>query len=302
MCTKNGAHFLREQLDSLWAQTYQNWTLWVSDDDSDDDTLRILDAYLAKWGREKLIIRKGPNKGFCANFLSLACDSGIRSDFYAFCDQDDVWLPNKLEVAVTHILGNQNFSGKAIPYLYCGRTTYTSSRLTVIGSSPLFTFPAQFRNALVQSIAGGNTMVFNAQAKLALEKTGLVDVPSHDWWLYILISGFGGRTYYDKKSYILYRQHENSIVGANKSLGAKWRRLFGLLIGRFRSWNDRNIQALSKVEFDLTLENQQVFHLFKILRNARLRDRIRLMEVCGLYRQNLSGTISLYVAMLIKKI
>jgi hypothetical protein len=72
MGTKNGERFLPEQLDSLQAQTHQNWVLIASDDGSADDTLRILKAYQAKWPAGKLIIKEGPNKGFCINFLSMA--------------------------------------------------------------------------------------------------------------------------------------------------------------------------------------------------------------------------------------
>ena len=90
MGTMNGARFLPEQLDSLAAQTHQNWVLIASDDGSTDDTLGILKAYQAKWPTGKLIIKEGPKQGFCVNFLSMACDPSIQADYYAFCDQDDV--------------------------------------------------------------------------------------------------------------------------------------------------------------------------------------------------------------------
>ena len=80
MGTMNGARFLPEQLDSLAAQAHQNWFLIASDDGSTDDTLRILQAYQAKWPTGKLIIREGSKQGFCANFLSIACDPSIKAD------------------------------------------------------------------------------------------------------------------------------------------------------------------------------------------------------------------------------
>ena len=179
LCTYNGARFLAEQLDSLGSQTHQNWVVFASDDGSTDQTLEILRQYEAKWPARKLTIRQGPQKGFCQNFLSLACDPDIKADYYAFCDQDDVWLPAKLEVALSNIVANQS---DGVPYLYCGRSKYVTENLKPRGMSPLFVFPPSFRNALVQSIAGGNTIVFNQAAKLLLEKVGPVYVPSHDWW------------------------------------------------------------------------------------------------------------------------
>jgi glycosyltransferase involved in cell wall biosynthesis len=302
MGTMNGERFLAEQLDSLEVQTHQNWRLIASDDGSNDDTLKILKSYQAKWPAGKLMIKDGPRQGFCANFLSMACDSAIRADFYAFCDQDDVWLPNKLEVAVANIAARQVHQGITLPYLYCGRTTYVSEKVETIGISPLFVFPAKFRNALVQSIAGGNTMVFNQETKLALEKLGVVDVPSHDWWLYLLVSGIGGEVYYDRVPQILYRQHENSIVGENRSFTSKCFRAYTLLRGRFRNWNTKNIEALCIANGMLTEDNQEILRLFKLLRSAKLIDRFRLMEVCGLYRQTWRGTMTLFLAALLKKI
>ena len=174
LCTYNGARFLAEQLDSLEAQTHQNWVVIASDDGSSDQTLEILRQYQTKWSSGKLTIRSGSQKGFCQNFLSLACDPEIKADYYAFCDQDDVWLPGKLEAALANIIANQSDD---VPYLYCGRTKYVTENLKPCGMSPLFVFPPSFRNALVQSIAGGNTMVFNLAAKNLIEKVGIVDVP-----------------------------------------------------------------------------------------------------------------------------
>lgn len=302
MGTMNGARFLPEQLDSLQAQTHQKWVLIASDDGSTDDTLRILKAYQAKWPAGKLIIKEGPKQGFCVNFQSMACDPSIQADYYAFCDQDDVWLPNKLEVAVGNIAAHQVHKGVTLPYLYCGRTSYVSEKLEPIGISPLFVFPAKFRNALVQSIAGGNTMAFNQETKLALEKVGMVDVPSHDWWLYLLVSGIGGEVYYDKVPQILYRQHDDSIVGENRSFTSKCFRAYTLLRGRFRNWNTKNIEALCVVKCMLAEDNQEILRLFKLLRSAKLIDRFRLIEVCGLYRQTWRGTMTLYLAALLKKI
>lgn len=290
---------MAEQLDSLESQTHQNWVVIASDDGSTDQTLEILWQYQTKWPSGKLTIRSGPQKGFCQNFLSLACDPQIRADYYAFCDQDDVWLPAKLEVALGNIVSNQSVD---VPYLYCGRTKYVTENLKPSGMSPLFVFPPSFRNALVQSIAGGNTMVFNLAAKNLIEKVGIVDVPSHDWWLYQLISGVEGYVFYDRAPHLLYRQHQFALVGGNNSFPAKMERIWMLLQGRFQQWNTQNIAALREVKHLLVKNHQEIFNLFELLRVARLRDRLRLMGVCGLYRQTRRGTFSLFLAALIKKI
>jgi glycosyltransferase involved in cell wall biosynthesis len=299
LCTYNGGRFLAEQLDSLEDQTHQNWVVIASDDGSTDQTLEILQQYQAKWPAGKLTIRSGPQKGFCQNFLSLACDSNIKAKYYAFCDQDDVWLPEKLSAALKNIIFNQDSD---IPYLYCGRTKYVTEKMKPCGISPLFVFPPSFRNALVQSIAGGNTMVFNLAAKLLIEKVGVVDVPSHDWWLYQLITGVEGEVFYDLVPYLLYRQHEFALVGGNNSFPAKMERVRMLLQGRFQNWNTQNIFALKQISHLLVKNHQEILRMFELLRGAGIKDRFRLMEVCGLYRQTRRGTFSLFLAALIKKI
>jgi glycosyltransferase involved in cell wall biosynthesis len=302
LCTYNGARFLAEQLDSLEAQTHQNWAVIASDDGSNDNTLEILQQYQGKWPVGKLTIRSGPKKGFCQNFLSLACNSEIRADYYAFCDQDDVWLPEKLEVAVGIIVAKQEYRGIKWPYLYCGRSKYVSSDKKPLGSSPLFGFPPSFRNALIQSIAGGNTMVFNQKTKDMLERVGLVDVPSHDWWVYQLTSAADGMVYYDKAPQILYRQHSDALIGGNNTVLAKFKRLKMLLKGRFFYWTNQNLIALDRAKSEITRTNSDILSLFVTLRGAKLKDRFRLLEVCGLYRQTWGGTISLVLAALLKKL
>jgi glycosyltransferase involved in cell wall biosynthesis len=299
LCTYNGGRFLAEQLDSLEDQTHQNWVVIASDDGSTDQTLEILQQYQARWPAGKLTIRQGPQKGFCQNFLSLACDPEIKADYYAFCDQDDVWLPEKLSAALKNIIFNQDSD---IPYLYCGRTKYVTEKMKPCGISPLFVFPPSFRNALVQSIAGGNTMVFNQAAKSLLEKVGMVDVPSHDWWMYQLVTGCNGRVFYDPIPRLLYRQHKNALVGGNTSISSKLRRTWLIILGRFKSWNQKNLSALEACENNLAPDNLDILYLFKKLRQAKLKDRIRLLEVCGIYRQTKKDTLNLYLAALINKI
>ena len=301
LCTYNGAEYLSEQLDSLEKQTHKNWRVIVSDDGSTDKTIDILHAYKAKWPNGKLDIRNGPKKGFCQNFLSLACDTNIKADYYAFCDQDDVWMADKLQVGLECILRHRSdyVDNSA---LYCGRTTYVDESLKVLGSSPLFVFPCTFRNALVQSIAGGNTMVFNHQLKVVLEKAGRVDVPSHDWWTYLIATAHGGEVHYDRVSYILYRQHKDSLVGENSSFMARMARFKYLMGGRFKNWNSLHVAALKQNKSLLTFESRKLVDYFETLRHARLIDRMRLMEVCGLYRQNWRGTISLMIANFLNKI
>jgi hypothetical protein len=186
--------------------------------------------------------------------------------------------------------------------LYCGRTLYVSESLKPCGISPLFVFPPSFRNALVQSIAGGNTMVFNATAKKLIQDAGAAKVHSHDWWVYQLITAVEGNVLYDAVPYVLYRQHDDALVGGNNTVTAKMYRLWYLLQGRLKKWNDQNTVALRQIIGLMPKNNQQVFELFELLRSAGLVDRIRLMQIGGFYRQSRAGTLSLYFALILNKV
>jgi glycosyltransferase involved in cell wall biosynthesis len=299
MGTLNGEAYLEQQLDSLEQQEFLNWRLIVSDDGSTDKTLMILRDRQKKWGLSKLEIRTGLAKGFATNFLSLAVDATIKGDYFAFCDQDDYWLPEKISRAIRILSEHAKGVG---PKLYCGRAQYVDKTLKSLATSPLFVHPPSFRNALIQSIAGGNTMVFDTNCKKLIEMTGLLDIVSHDWWLYQLVTGASGHVIYDPIPTILYRQHGNNVVGENRSLRGKFKRLSRLLNGSFSGWNDVNIAALVKSKEYLHHETVVILELFVHLRNARIKDRLRLVQVCGLYRQTWQGTFSLMIAAIFKKL
>jgi len=160
----------------------------------------------------------GPRRGASANFLFLSCAENLVSEYYAFCDQDDVWEAAKLERAIDAL----ERTDPGIPALYGSRTRLVDEAGNEIGFSPLFHRKPEFRSALVQSIAGGNTMVFNQKARELLVFCGAdVDVPSHDWWLYQITAACGGYVHYDACPSVSYRQHADNVIGANMSWAAR---------------------------------------------------------------------------------
>ncbi len=299
MCTYNGDEYLEEQLDSIQNQDYKNWTLYVSDDGSKDKTLDILKSYQKKWGPKKLHIRRGPQKGFCQNFLQIISDKKINADLYFLCDQDDVWMPHKL----SHTLKKIAQLDAAKPLLYCARTTYASSDAKkILGESDLFLKPPSFKNALVQSIAGGNTMTFNNPLRKVAQRYPKADVVSHDWWLYMLNELVGGKTLYDQESTILYRQHGRSLVGANMGLIAKFKRLRMLLNGTYRVYNTKHLNAFKKLLHQDLKANIDVVDQFFILRDKSLKERLSVIRELGIYRQTFDTHLGLYLGLIIKKI
>jgi glycosyltransferase involved in cell wall biosynthesis len=299
MCTYNGEIYLKEQLDSIKNQDYKNWALYVNDDGSRDKTLDILKSYQKKWGTKKLIIRRGPKKGFCQNFLNIINDKKINADLYFLSDQDDVWMPHK----ISHTLKKISRLDPLKPILYCARTTYVSSDAKkILGESDLFLKPPSFANAFIQSIAGGNTMAFNEQLKKVSQKYPKADVVSHDWWLYILNELVGGMTFYDKESTILYRQHNKSLVGANTGFIAKLMRLRMLLNGTYRVYNTKHLNVFNKLNIKGIKSNIQLIDQFYILRDKSAKERCRMIFKLRLYRQTFEGHLALYLAAILHKL
>ena len=299
MCTFNGERFLAEQLASLEWQIFSNWRLVVSDDGSTDGTLAILHAFRDSYPPGRVEIVRGPGAGAAANFLFLASRKHPVSDYYAFCDQDDVWEADKLSRAITIL----ERAPRDLPALYGARTSLIDASGRKIGVSPLFPRAPTFRSALVQSIAGGNTMVFNRAARDLLAFCGPdVVVPSHDWWLYQVTSACNGLVHYDPAPTVRYRQHGCNVIGSNVGFGARLRRLGMLAQGRFRYWSDLNVVALTRVRPRMSPENRRIFDLFRKARHRPLLQRVSMFVEARVYRQTLLGNLGLAAAVVLKKI
>ena len=299
MCTFNGERFLAEQLHSISAQTYTRWRLVVSDDGSKDTTCTVLKDFAGRAeNRDRVEIRNGGQQGAAMNFLSLAADKTISGTYFAYCDQDDIWLPDKIERALAWL----SVQPAAVPGLYCSRTATVTPEGSQIGLSPLFRKAPSFNNALVQSLAGGNTMVFNETARALLIAAGTCDVVAHDWWTYMLVSGAGGSVHYDQVPSLAYRQHEGNQIGANQGLKAACVRGWMVLEGQWLDWNDRNIAALRSNAILLTPQNLEALDSFSRLRTAPLWRKLRLWRRTGVYRQTILGQLSLAIGLMLRRI
>jgi glycosyltransferase involved in cell wall biosynthesis len=299
LCTYNGARFLPAQLASLAAQTFTDWQLFVSDDGSSDDTVAIVSAQKDQLGAAPVQVRKGPCQGFVKNFLSLACDPSLTFDYYAYCDQDDVWERDKLARAVERLSSRPPH----IPAMYCSRTMLIDQDGRTLGYSRAYRRKPRFHNALVQSIASGNTIVLNEAARRLLMVCGSdAKIPSHDWWSYLLVSGAGGEVYYDQVPQVQYRMHGQNVIGTNTGLRNRIRRLYMLSRGRFVRWTEMHVAALEPFRPHMTPENRALFDLFRASRQRGFFGRQVGFLNSGVYRQTFLDNLGLIVAVLVRKI
>ena len=297
--TYNSRCYLRQQLASIENQSYPHWFLFAADDKSEDNTLEILHDFSDAAAGRAYISCRARNIGVRKNFLNLLCSPKINAPYYAFCDHDDIWEQDKLERAIAWL----GAVDPETPAFYCSRTLAVSADNKIIGLSPNFKKPPAFQNALVQSLAGANTMVFNhAARKLAMKAGPDVEIACHDWWMYILVSGAGGLVHYDPEPTIRYRQHANNFIGANNSWYARFLRIVMLFKGRFKGWNDGHIASLAPVEHLLTKKNRRVLATFKAVRQSSSLGRVVALQRSGLYRQTWLGQIGLYMAAICKKL
>lgn len=299
MCTYNGAAYLREQLESFSNQSLKSWTLYVSDDGSTDPTRSILAEYQRRWGEHKLVIFDGPRQGFGKNFMSLLRRPQLQARYYAFSDQDDVWFSDKLDRSVKRL----DAITEQTPALYCSRTRLIDATGRVIGFSPLFSRPPSFRNALVQSLAGANTMVINSTAREALlQSPAEARVIAHDWLAYLMVTACGGTAIYDADPTLDYRQHDANLIGANATLQDRAMRLRKMLSGRFAQWNDANLETLEAIAPLMTFQNMITLSHFAKGRRLTLLARIKELIHSGVYRQTVPGNVTLWIAACLGKI
>lgn len=298
MATYNGARFLAAQLGSIGVQDHPLIDIVASDDGSTDDTGALLTKLGAAWRSGAFRWRQGPQKGFAENFRALLTDPAVSADYLAFCDQDDLWEQDKLAIAVRELA---RFGDR--PALFCSRTLLIDETDRVVGESPDFRRPPSFGNALVQSLAGGNTMVFNRAAHRLLaeaaRRTGFV---SHDWFAYQLISGAGGEVIFSRRPLVRYRQHGGNLVGANRGVGPLLARLAAAFGGRFTRWNDENCRTLLACRDLLTKEARAQFDLFRSARGGSVAERLGMIRAAGLFRQTPGGQFALYAAALFGKV
>lgn len=216
--TYNGERFLREQINSLLAQEDVIVDILVRDDGSTDNTVNILNEY-----QEKGILKwyTGENKKPALSFLDLVQKSP-KARYYAFCDQDDIWKPEKLKRALMYIKKEEE---NEEPILYCANYQLVNENLKELPDNKHVS-TTRLNEAVVSSCATGCTIVFNTTLMIALKKYIPRNIVMHDDWAHKVCLAIGGKVFYDKTKVIYYRQHGNNADGGVHSLR---KRIFNIL-------------------------------------------------------------------------
>jgi glycosyltransferase involved in cell wall biosynthesis len=295
LATYNGEKYLVEQLNSIICQKEVNVHIYISDDGSSDKTIYIIKSFIKKYPKKIKKFFCSKYKNAAKNFMSFT-KKKLNYKYYAYCDQDDVWLERKLINALKKI--NLGYD------LYGGRTINTDKNLNIIGKSPNFNILQSyfnFSNALIQSFAGGNTMVFTHKIYKLLEKTDLKKtIVAHDWWTYIIATYCGKKVYYDQVPYILYRQHGKNINGHNLGLRNQIVRIYKALKGEYKKWINYNLVLLRDFDKYGVKKNKVLIKKFFQLRkkNIKLLNPIKI----PFFRKEIFGQLKLKLGLFLKKV
>lgn len=224
LATHNGEAYLAQQLDSVLNQTVQDFRILIQDDGSRDHTLAIIHKYCQAFPQKVTLCREeGPLGGAAQNFLSLAAKA--TGGYVAFCDQDDVWLPDKLEASLAAIRQLEEEDGGTQPALIFSGVCPVNKNLKILPHSPVGSgISLKLSRLLVQNCANGCTMLCN---RALYTRLGAYDdkILMHDWWA-LLVATAVGKVAYLPRELVLYRQHGANAVGYTRRRGLAywWRR------------------------------------------------------------------------------
>ena len=279
LSTYDGERYLEPLLESLFRQTHPHLSILVRDDGSTDGTVGLLARYAES---ERLRVYRGVHVGVRRSFFDLLTQADPTCRFFAFCDQDDVWMPEK--VARAHELLAATEDGQ--PVLYCGRAILVDEGLRPFGLTKGVPRGPSFENALVENIAAGCTIVLNRAARLLL----VSDDPSievmHDSWAYLVVAAIG-RIIYDDRPSVLYRQHATNVIGIPRGQWKWWI----MKLQTFRRHESRRVFREQAAELE-RLHGAQIDAKTRRVLNRFLRSRPSLRARVGfacqpdVYRQN----------------
>lgn len=211
MSTYNGEKYICEQLFSLYNQRNVELDILIRDDGSNDKTIELIEQ--EQKNHPNITILKEENLGYAKSFWSLITVAKDNYDYYAFCDQDDIWLSDKLIAGIKKIEEIK----EDIPILYTSKVISIDSNMNILSNNTFTTNRILNKyESFQKSVVPGCTFIFNKKAIKYLKMyNGYME--SHDWASYCIINVFG-KVIYDNNSYIYYRIHENNTIGKNSKI------------------------------------------------------------------------------------
>ena len=221
LSTYNGEAYIKEQLDSLFSQKDVEVSVLVRDDGSSDGTHQILDSFKDRFSLEWY---KGEHFGVQKSYMELMEMAASKDfDYFAFCDQDDVWDEDKLSVGLRRVRRCEERWGLDVPILYYSGQHLVDKNLNLIEEHILKRHRTNYARFLVND-AAGCTEVFNRRLldiAVQYEPGYMLTV---DTWILKICLAVGGKMIVDPEAHLSYRQHGNNTVGVKRDIISKIRK------------------------------------------------------------------------------
>lgn len=295
LSTYNGANYLAEQIESLQNQSYKNWNLFIRDDGSTDQTQQIIQKFCTMdfrihWTNSD----EQRNYGVKQSFLTLL--EKVDADFYMFCDQDDVWLPNKIEITVDAMNNN-----KKIPQLVFTDLNLVDENLQLISNEAVLSrinteYWLDPDNLFFDNIVTGCTVMINDSLKKKILPVSPQQIVMHDWF-FALIAAQSGQIHFINQPTILYRQHQDNQVGINKSFFGKLRKIKEF--SKFKKLLILQIKqgklSIAKTDYVPTRRAEKFLNIFD---QSSLTKKSWVIFRNGFKKHTISGTLALNAALL----
>ncbi|MEG3276602.1 glycosyltransferase family 2 protein [Streptococcus suis] len=289
MSTYNGQQFLAEQIRSIQEQTYTDWTLFIRDDVSSDRTREIIKDFVEQDQRIHFIdVETDENLGVIKSFHRLLkCQ---KADYYFFSDQDDVWLPDKLEAS----LQESQIYPPDQPLMVYMDLTVVNQDLHVMTESMIRSQSHHANTLLVEeltenTVTGGVAMINHSLAELW---SGTEDILMHDWYLALLASALGKLVFIDKPGE-LYRQHADNVLGARtlSKRFKKWIRPHILFAVYWDLIKNSQKQARHLLQMPLSQSNRELIEAFVTIMDKPMLERFRILRKYGLRKNKTFHTL-----------
>ena len=280
LSTYNGEQYVEEQIDSILNQnTSHQVDLIIRDDGSQDQTLQILKNYETSYPSRVKVFYED-NIGYIRSFFELIKKAG-GYDYYALSDQDDIWLEDKLDIAVK-MCEECEYDG---PLLYGSSSFLVNGNLEIFGETQKQLREMNFYNVMIQNFLPGHAQVFNDKlCKILKQDIDYSKIYVHDFWITYMATLYG-KVIFDNNSHTLYRQHGENSIGFGKNT-IEW---FSERLKRIKKSDSKKIAAQMHFFYEnyhSLLKKEEEEELIKFIKEQKnfLR-RMRYVFTTKMYRQ-----------------
>ncbi|WPC09061.1 glycosyltransferase [Globicatella sp. PHS-GS-PNBC-21-1553] len=214
-----GEKYIEEQINSILSQKYVEVDLYIRDDGSNSEYNNIISKFNKLYPKSVIFLEKGENLKPAKSFMTALSNSYNEIyEYFLFADQDDIWLPDKIYEGIKFIEENSKKSNANI--LYFSSSTLIDNNLNSIGEN-IVTRVFSFSESLIRNNVQGATIIMNNNFVHYINNHKFDVMMMHDMWIHQVAQAIEAEIFVDERSFLLYRQHENNVLGMNTSIFTK---------------------------------------------------------------------------------